>query len=137
MAKKGIIKTVTNKAEEIAENHKKKKAIKQIKKEELALQQAKEEADRILAEKHAVQAEKEKLMRMSNQELLAEAILAIRGFYKDFDNLKHRQDELSDRLDSLESDISDMEYIDDGDLEGKIKQLQSNIEQLQYEINNK
>ena len=73
---------------------------------EKKLSAAKEEEEKLLAELEAIQEEKERLIGMDQHEILAEAIMAIRGFYQEFIELKKQQDKLLSQIDSLESEVA-------------------------------
>ena len=72
--------------------------------------EAKAEAERIAAEKARIQAEKDTLMAMDTKELLVEAVIALRGLYSQIENLESDQAALSERLEELASDVSDLTY---------------------------
>lgn len=105
---KNIFGAMREKADKMADERKKKKKEQELRKKEAALRSAKEEEERVLAEQKAINDERERLISMSYQELMAETIMAIRGFYKEFSELKERQMELEASIDQLETDISDL-----------------------------
>ena len=68
----------------------------------IAKERAEEEA-RI--ERERIQAEKEALMKLSEKELLVEAIIALRGYNARIGDIERQQEELEDRVYSLELQV--------------------------------
>jgi len=66
---------------------------------EIAEEEARKESTRI-------QAEKDALMALSEKELMVEAIMALKGYNTRLNNIEKQQDDLEDRINSLESDVS-------------------------------
>ncbi|MDO9086019.1 MAG: hypothetical protein Q7U53_07430 [Anaerolineaceae bacterium] len=66
----------------------------------------KEEHARI--ERERIQAEKNALMALSEKELMVEAIMALKGYNTRIGNIEEKQDDLTYRVDSLESDVSSL-----------------------------
>ena len=99
----------------VVDSYKKEKQERIIRETERKLAEAKAKEEQLLAQKQAIQEEKDRLMKMDQKELLAEAILAIRGFYEDYkivllrlgdaeDDIVNLQEEVA----SLKRDLSDM-----------------------------
>jgi uncharacterized protein YdcH (DUF465 family) len=65
-----------------------------------------EEAARI--ERERIQAEKDALMALSEKELMVEAIMALRGYNTRIISIEEKQEELDNRVGSLESDVSSL-----------------------------
>ena len=80
MSSINIVDAVKHKADRIAESRKQKK----LDKLERILQETKREEDRLIAEQDSIKEKQQRLMGLSQQELLVEAIMAIRGFYQEF-----------------------------------------------------
>ena len=89
---------------------------KQLEKQQMRLNEEKRKAERELAEKRAKQAqmeaeqekirkEEERLAGLPTNELLAEAVMAIRGFYAQFESLQSMCSQNDLRIDVLEDDI--------------------------------
>ena len=134
MANKGMLNKVRLHAEKIAENRRAKKQLREIKRQEEKLRVIQEEKRQVLAQKKRIQQEKEHLLSLSREELAVELILAVRGFYEEFSELKKAQDILAKKIDEMESDLESGNYDNDNDEE--IEQLRSELEQLKNEINN-
>lgn len=79
---------------------------KREERERIAREQAEEEA-RI--EHERIQAEKGVLMAMSEKELMVEAIMALRGYNTRLIIIEEQQNDLYDRVATLESGISSLE----------------------------
>lgn len=78
----------------------------QFKREErecAARERAEEEAR---LERERFEAEKNVLIALTEKELMVEAIMALRGYNTRLTLIEERQDDFTDRIDSLESDIS-------------------------------
>ena len=75
---------------------------------EKELEEQKAEQARIEKEQEKINKEKERLCAMNTNELLAEAILALRGFYARFEELEASYSSISDRIDDLESEIDNL-----------------------------
>ena len=71
----------------------------------IAREKAEEEA-RI--ERERIQAEKDALMELSEKELMVEAIIALRGYNVRLNKIEEKQDDIEDRVDSLEWDVSSL-----------------------------
>ena len=74
--------------------------------ERIAREQAEEE---VRIEHERIQAEKGVLMAMSEKELMAEAIMALRGYNTRLIIIEEQQNDLYDRVATLESGISSLE----------------------------
>jgi len=79
---------------------------KREERERIARERAEEEA-RI--ERERIQAEKDTLMALSEKELMVEAIMALRGYNTRLIIIEERQNDLYDRVATLESGISSLE----------------------------
>jgi hypothetical protein len=66
-----------------------------------------EESARIEREK--IQKEKDLLMSLSEKELLVEVIMDLRGYNIRLSKIEEQQDELTNKVNSLESDVSSLE----------------------------
>lgn len=74
--------------------------------ERIARERAEEEA-RIESER--IQAEKDALMALSEKELMVEVIMTLRGYNTRLTIIEASQDDLEDRVSSLESDVNSFE----------------------------
>ena len=108
MARKALH-IVREQADRMVHDFKNKRQAKKLHKTEAKLQKAKEEEALLIEKQRAIQAERDCLMNMSQQELLAEAIMAIRGFYAEFLDMQNRIDDLESDISSLEAEIRSLE----------------------------
>ena len=67
-------------------------------------QRKKEEENLLQLER--IQAEKNALMSLSQKELIVEAVMALRGYHTRLTNLEAQQNELANRVDSIELDVT-------------------------------
>lgn len=102
MAKINIVDNVKNQADKVAENYKKRKQDRKEQRLERELARAKAKEQELREQEEKVKKERDRLMSMDSNELLVEAILAIRGFYNEFIDVL-------ERLDTVESDITELE----------------------------
>jgi hypothetical protein len=103
-------------AEMREEEQKRKEEQERLEKERRA-KAAAEEAARIAAEQAKIQAEYDRLMSMTEKELLVEAVLALRGIYSQMEELSDAQERLDSELSSMAEDI---------------ERLENEVEELQY-----
>lgn len=110
-----ILSGVKQCAEKAVDDRRRKQAKKRLERLEKKLQEEKLAQEKIEEEKRAIQKEKERLMQMDQHELLAEAIMAVRGFYKEFEDLKIRQKMIEGQITVLAAEIAAMGSDDDDD----------------------
>ena len=91
------------------DDYKRKQVGRRARKLEEQLAREREEQKRVEAERTAIEEERERLVRMSEKELMAEAILAIRGLYHEFVALREKQTMLTEKITELETDLSDVQ----------------------------
>lgn len=101
-----IITKVKDKANDIVEKRRQHQLEKRQREQEYALRKAQEEQERLKEEEARIAAERERLINLDNKEILAEAILAIRGFYQEHIEIKSRLEEAESDISELESDLS-------------------------------
>ena len=75
---------------------------------EKELEQRKAEQAHIEEEQEKINKEKERLSAMNTNELLAEAIMALRGFYSRFEELEDSYSYLTSKIEDLESEIGSL-----------------------------
>ena len=78
-------------------------------------EKARKEQEQVIAEKQAIEDEKNRLLALDDKTLMVELIFAVRGFYSKYQELDMRcselhdlVDELEDRIISVESDIGSL-----------------------------
>lgn len=81
-----------------------------IKTEERKRMEAEKRIEEELMEQARIKAEKDALLNLSEKELMVEAIMALRGYNLRITKIESQQVDIEDRLDSLESDITDIEF---------------------------
>lgn len=108
MPKIKVIAAVKKRAEEVSANHAIRKEENRLKKKQQELHAAKELQEEVLAEKQQLQEERDRLAGMDRQELLAEAIFTLRGFYNEFSDLKEKAELLEIRIDELEDEVASL-----------------------------
>ena len=99
---------VKEKAQQAQERIKQKSLERKRKKVERELERKQEIEAQIAYEKSLYEEEKNRLVSLSEKELIAEGILAIRGFYNEFIELKEAQEELENDIARLESILEDI-----------------------------
>jgi hypothetical protein len=80
------------------------------KKEERARIDGEKAEEEARIEREKIQAEKDALMALSEKELVVEAIMALRGYNTRLDNIEEHQEYLKERIDSLDSNLSSLDY---------------------------
>jgi chromosome segregation ATPase len=80
--------------------------------------------EEVRKERERMQAEKVALMTLSEKELMVEAILALRGYNTRLNNMEGQQDELADRVDSLELHM--------GSLDSRVSNMGNAVDELKY-----
>jgi vacuolar-type H+-ATPase subunit E/Vma4 len=73
----------------------------------IAREKAEEEARK---ERERIQAEKDDLMALSEKELMVEAIMALRGYNTHLNNMVEKLDNLENRVNSIDSNVSSMRW---------------------------
>lgn len=96
-----------------------KNKIKYIKKENMLLKEERIRIARERTEKEAreecerIKAEKDALMELSEKELIVEVIMALKGYNIRINNIENQQNNLKDRIDFLETDIYSLKSVVD------------------------
>lgn len=134
MAKLNIIGRVKDHAEKVADERRERRRLKELQLQEEKLRKIKEEEEKAATAAQQIQQEKERLLQLNKEEMLVEAIFAIRGFYNEFLTLKEEQRALAERVEELESDVEALSYSNYD--EDDIKELRSEIDQLKENIRN-
>lgn len=89
-------------------------AIKKKENLEKEAEKLRQEEKNIEDQKRYLETEKEKLLEMSSRELMVELITAIRGFYTRFHELEKTQEELKEKLENVEIELTTLEaYVSD------------------------
>lgn len=102
-----------------ARQKKKLEKIEQQKERELAI--AKKRQAELEAEQEKIVAERNRLLGLDTNELIVEAILAIRGFYNEFIDLRDRIEDVEADIENLESKLASIkeeltDHIEDEEL---------------------
>lgn len=89
-----------------SENSKRRKLEKEKHRTELKAEEARIKQEQVMAEKRAIEDEKNRLLGLDDKSLMVELICAVRGFYSSFKELNERFSDLSDYINELEYRIS-------------------------------
>lgn len=81
----------------------------QFKKEERARIETERAENAARVERERIQMEKDVLMALSDQELMVEAIMALRGYNTRITNIEEQQVYLHSKMDSLESKVDSVD----------------------------
>lgn len=91
------------------EDRRRRKAEKEKVRLQQEIESARREEKRLAEEKAVIEAEKARLLTLSDKEIMVEMIFAIRGFYSRFLELEEEQSFITKRIDDMEDRISDVE----------------------------
>lgn len=100
-------------------NNKIKTTIQNFREKQIAIAEEakKREAERIAAEQHRIEVEKESLMQLPEKELLAEIALSFKLYNEKMRNIEEGQEQLINTVNDLDNRISDLSSkVDDLDL---------------------
>jgi len=100
-----MLEGIRDKVKEQMELQEQKRILRKKAKLEKELKKANEEKEKLRLEQEKIQAERDRLSNLSEKELMAEAIMALRGFYSQFEELQKEQEEIHYRVCELEDDI--------------------------------
>ena len=67
--------------------------------------EARREAERLAREEAEIQAEKDRLMNLSEKELIVEAVMALRGLYSRIEELEKAYEDLDDTVSFLKKEL--------------------------------
>ena len=106
----GVIKSMNEHVATALSKLEQRKKEAELRRAERELSIAREREARILTEQRQREEERRLLVGMSQQELLAEIVLALRDVSKVFNEMKDQQKSLESEIEELESRISELEY---------------------------
>ena len=75
-------------------------------------------------ERERIQVEKDALMALNEKELMVESIMTLRVYYSRLDNIADQQDDLNDRINSIELSLKSLDY--------NISRIGSSVDELKY-----
>ena len=101
-----VINKVKEQSGRVAEDHRRKRVEKRLNKLERQLYLEQQEQAKLEAEKRAIEEERDRLIQLDQHEIMAEAIMAIRGFYAEFQEVREAISELEAEIEDLEAEIS-------------------------------
>jgi hypothetical protein len=96
-------------AVKVAEDVNRRKAEKKKNRLEKQVIEARREKERIEKEKAELEAERQRLLTLSDKEIMIEMIFAVRGFYEKLSALEREQCSIRELIDCLDERISDIE----------------------------
>lgn len=112
-----MLEKVKNKLKDVKEENNKRREERTRIERERAEEEARKERER-------VQAEKDALMALNEKELMVEAIMALRIYNTRLNSIEEKEDDLKDRMYSLELSVKSLEY--------NISSIGSSVDELKY-----